>query len=94
MNRSGKKKAVAWGVGGGLLAVAIVTELGKPAAERTGYGRVLGLVPYDFRFPTPTRMLEEVWRPSDPRVLAPTRFGVGWSINVSAVLRGLSRLRA
>src|SRR2546423_2136640 len=36
----------------GLFAAAIATELSKPEAERTWNGRVVGVVPYDFRPPT------------------------------------------
>jgi len=58
-----------------------VTELRKPAEERTGFGKVAGLVPYDFRPPTASRIRAAVWAPDDPRLFKPHAFGVGWTVN-------------
>ena len=78
----------------GLLAAALAQELRKPSDEREWHGRVAGVVPYDFRPPTPARVRARVWAPDDPRLLQPQVFGVGWSINVGrlvALLRGRHR---
>jgi Family of unknown function (DUF5808) len=68
-------------LGGGLLAAAIATELRKPSRNRTWHGRLLGFVPYDLRPPTFRRVKSRWWNPSDPRLLTPRAFGVGWDIN-------------
>lgn len=65
-----------------LVAGSIITELRKPASQRTWEGRLLGAVPYDFRFPSPTRAKSTFWNPDNPNILTPTFFGVGWSINL------------
>lgn len=64
-----------------LAAAAIGQELAKPAAERTWHGRVAGFIPYDFRAPTPARLREAYWNPSDPRILTDRVCGVGWGVN-------------
>lgn len=59
--------------------------------ERRGiqpHGSVLG-IPYDLRPPTMERVRESFWDPSDPRVLKPNAFGVGYSINFGAVAKRL-----
>ncbi|MBX6372170.1 MAG: hypothetical protein IRZ02_07930 [Acidothermus sp.] len=70
----------------GLAAAAVVKEIRKPRAERRWVGR-LGPIPYDFRTPTPRRLLRSVWAPDDPRVFVPRAFGIGWSINFAALRR-------
>src|SRR6266487_5440353 len=47
----------------GLVVGAIANERSKPAAERTWHGRVLDLVPYDFRPPTWERIRTDYWNP-------------------------------
>lgn len=92
MGRFNKALAAA---GAGLLAAAIVAELRKPSGERTWYGTVAGLVPYDFRFPTPERVRARLWDP-DGRLITPHVWGVGWSPNVGRLVRmatGRSRSR-
>jgi Family of unknown function (DUF5808) len=76
------------GVGVSLLSAALATELRKPAEERTWQGRIAGLVPYDLRPPTLSRVHERLWNPSDRRILVPTVFGVGWTVNVGRLLKG------
>ena len=66
----------------GLFAAAIATELSKPAAERTWHGRVLDLVPYDFRPPTWERIRDAYWNPNSDRLFNDRVFGVGWAINL------------
>jgi len=55
---------------------------GRRAAELTG--RVLGM-PYDLRPPTTERVALRVWNPTNPRVLVPKSFGMGWTINFGAL---------
>lgn len=69
-------------------AAAICQELEKPREERKWYGRV-GFVPYDFRMPTIGRFRESYWNRYDSRVVTPEVFGVGWAINIHALLENL-----
>lgn len=81
-------------VGGlALVGAAVVTELRKPAPERDWHGKVGGLVPYDFRPPTPSRLRAAMWRPDDRALLVPQAFGVGWTVNLGGVVALLSRGR-
>ena len=65
-----------------LFAAAIATELSKPAAERTWHGRVLDVVPYDFRPPTWQRIRNAYWDSSSDRLFNDRVFGVGWAVNL------------
>jgi uncharacterized membrane protein len=47
-------------------------------------GKVLGL-PYEFRPPTADRVASRWWDPTDPDILVPRVFGIGWDINFAAV---------
>lgn len=67
-----------------LLVAAVLTELMKPSGERTWHGRLFGVIPYDLRLPTPGRIGGRLWNPSEPRLLVPTAFGVGWTVNLAA----------
>jgi len=51
------------------------------------HGEILGLVPYDFRFPNPARARRTFWNPGDERFLVPTFFGIGWTANLRSVPR-------
>jgi hypothetical protein len=73
-------------VGATLIGAAVATELRKSVEERTWHGRVAGRVPYDLRPPTLSRVRDRLWNPADHRVLVPTVFGVGWTINLGRVL--------
>lgn len=76
------------------IAGAIYREMRLPAAERTWHGQLLGFVPYDFRLPTPRRLIDAFWNPSSKRLFHDQPFGVGWAVNVPAALGlvgGLSR---
>jgi Family of unknown function (DUF5808) len=64
---------------------AIVEQLRLPAEQRTWEGRVGGLVPYDFRMPTVERARSRWWNPQDDRLIVPTVFGVGWTINFARI---------
>jgi hypothetical protein len=69
-----------------LIGAALATELRKPAEERTWQGRIAGRVPYDLRPPTLARVHERLWNPADRRILVPTVFGVGWTVNLGRLL--------
>ena len=73
-----------------LAVVAVVQELRKPAEERTWQGKVIDLVPYDFRKPTMERFKATYWDPAGP-FLAPKAWGVGWAPNFGAVAKLVGR---
>jgi Family of unknown function (DUF5808) len=81
-----RRRWIGLGVGAALLGAALATELRKPAGERTWQGRIAGRVPYDLRPPTPTRVRHRLWNPADRRLLVPTVFGVGWTVNLGRLL--------
>lgn len=64
-------------------AIAVYEQLSRPAVDRTWHGRALGLVPYDFRPPTPGRFMDAWWNPDDPRLFTERDFGIGWAINLN-----------
>lgn len=66
----------------GLIAAAVATELAKSQAERTWEGKVLGVVPYDFRPPTWERIRAAYWNPDSNRLFSDRVFGVGWAVNL------------
>ncbi|HEY4887007.1 MAG TPA: hypothetical protein VIJ58_00325 [Candidatus Dormibacteraeota bacterium] len=66
----------------GLVVAAVATELAKPEPERTWEGRVLGMVPYDFRPPTLQRIRDAYWNPGSGRLFSDRVFGVGWAVNL------------
>jgi len=81
-----------WLIRTGLLAAvvgALYVELRKPPEERTWNGRLLGVVPYDFRLPTLERLREAYWNPRSPKLITPRPLGVGWAVNIPTVLRRL-----
>ena len=82
------------GLGMGLVAVAVCQELRKLPKERTWHGRIGGLVPYDFRPPTPERVREAYWNPDEPRILTDRVLGLGWAINFYSLLEVLGELIA
>ncbi len=82
------RQIVGAAVGISLVAAAIGAELRKPRRRRSWHGRVAGFVPYDFRRPTLRRAKARWWNPSDPRILTPKTFGVGWDVNLGRLLRG------
>lgn len=65
-----------------LVAAAVATELAKPPPERTWNGKVLGVVPYDFRPPTWEKIREAYWNPESDRLFSDRVFGVGWAVNL------------
>jgi hypothetical protein len=70
--------------------IAIVMELRKPPDQRTWHGKVGGVVPYDFRRPTPSRIRETFWNPEGP-IVSGKVFGAGWTINLGAVKARVQR---
>jgi hypothetical protein len=99
-SRSSRRKDVRGKVRGavrlasaGLAIAAVAQELRSPKAERTWHGRI-AKVPYDFRAPTPHRLLRRSWSPDDPRIIVPRAFGVGWTINFASALAAVKRSRA
>jgi hypothetical protein len=52
----------------------------EPETPPEPQGRVFG-IPFDFRPPTLTRAKARWWNPSDPHLLTPRVFGVGWDLN-------------
>jgi len=72
-----------------LALVAICQELEKPGEERKWHGNVAGFVPYEFRIPTCERIKKSYWNPDDSRILTRPLFGVGWGINLHALLENL-----
>ena len=77
-------------VGLGLLIASVVRELRLPKEQRTWHGVVFGKVPYDLRPPTFDRLKAAIWNPQNSRVVVPTAFGVGWTVNLAAVRARLS----
>src|SRR5438093_2270611 len=73
-----------------LLIASIVRELRLPTGKRTWHGVVFGKVPYDLRPPTFDRLKAVIWNPQNARMVVPTAFGVGWTVNLAAVRARLS----
>ncbi len=69
---------------------ALYQELKKPPGERTWQGKVLGVVPYDFRVPDWKRLRDAYWDPSTDRVFSDHVFGVGWAVNVPVAIRRIN----
>jgi Family of unknown function (DUF5808) len=92
MNR-GDRKTRSWtrwlgpALGVGLLGAALISELRKPDGSRTWEGRIAHKIPYDLRRPTLARIRERLWNPGDRRILVPTVFGVGWTVNLGRLLK-------
>ncbi|CAN5611069.1 hypothetical protein BH23CHL2_BH23CHL2_29480 [soil metagenome] len=63
-----------------LTALAILDQLLRDPAYRTWHGSVLG-VPYDFRRPTPGKVLDALWTPERDHLMSPHVFGMGWMLN-------------
>jgi hypothetical protein len=74
-------------IGVALLGTALISELRKPAGERTWEGRIARKIPYDLRRPTLARIRQRLWNPADRRILVPTVFGVGWTVNLGRLLK-------
>ena len=73
-----------------ITVVAVVKELRTPREERTWHGKVVDVVPYDFRKPTAERIRRTYWNPEGP-ILSGKLWGVGWSPNLGAAMRLVRR---
>jgi hypothetical protein len=71
------------------VAGAVYQELKQPPEQRIWHGKLLGVVPYDFRLPTPAKVMNAWWNPRSSRVVGDPVFGVGWSLNLAALTRQL-----
>jgi len=69
----------------GLAIAAVIKELRLPKEERTWHGALGGFVPYDFRVPTVERIKNSFWDP-EGAIIVGRAFGVGWTINLGAVV--------
>ena len=70
-------------------AAALWQQLSRPREQRTWEGRV-GVIPYDFRPPTPSRFRMRMWAPDNADVVVPQVFGVGWTVNLGRLARLLT----
>ncbi len=68
-----------------LTVAAVIKELRLPKEERAWHGALAGFVPYDFRMPTVERVKATFWNP-DGAIIVNRVFGVGWTVNVGAVV--------
>ena len=73
----------------GAVVGAIYTELRKPPEERTWHGKLLGVVPYDFRLPDLERIRSAYWNPRSPKLITDRPLGVGWAVNIPTAMRRL-----
>lgn len=71
------------------VAGAVYKELKQPPEQRTWHGKLLGVVPYDFRLPTPAKVMAAWWNPKSDKVVGDPVFGVGWSLNLAALTEQL-----
>ena len=71
------------------LVGSVWVEMRKPPEDRTWNGRLLGVVPYDFRLPTIERLRQAYWNPRSPKVVTARPLGVGWAVNIPTLLRRL-----
>jgi hypothetical protein len=74
------------------VAGALYRELRLPPEERTWHGRLFGVIPYDFRLPTPARIRDAYFNTKSDTVFTPEPIGVGWAVNVAAILKRLGVL--
>ncbi|WP_406423017.1 DUF5808 domain-containing protein [Streptomyces sp. NBC_00873] len=89
MNRRLKRNVVLVAAGA-VVAAALAKELRNPSESRTWTGRIVGL-PYDFRRPTPQKIVREFWDPDGDAFFTPHAFGVGYGVNLARVARELRR---
>lgn len=69
---------------------ALYQELRRPPEERTWNGKVLGVIPYDFRVPTFQRLRDAYWDPGTDRIFSDHVFGVGWAVNIPVAIRRIN----
>jgi Family of unknown function (DUF5808) len=74
-----------------LVRVLWVALVGAAVADafrnKRDHGELFGFLPYDFRVPTAERARRQTWDPDSTRILTPTTFGVGWSVNLGRIAR-------
>ena len=58
----------------------------KTALEQDHDVKYWWLFPYRWNYRS---LLKDVWNPSEPRVLPPKQFGVGWGLNLHALVKKL-----
>lgn len=88
-------RALVWLVRTGvvlLVFAALKQQLSRPPRERTWHGKV-GLVPYDFRWPTLDQVRAAMWNPDDDRLFTGKVLGLGWSINLAQAVKIAGELR-
>ena len=68
-----------------IAVTAVCQELEKPEEERHWHGKV-GIIPYDFRFPTLERLKQAYWNTESNQVFSDTVMGIGWAVNFYAIL--------
>ncbi|MFC1946163.1 DUF5808 domain-containing protein [Chloroflexota bacterium] len=69
-----------------LTLTAVLQEMEKPREQREWHGKVLDFIPYDFRMPTLERIRDSYWNPDTDRIFTPEVFGLGWAINIYALV--------
>ena len=75
-----------WKLLAAVLAIAaVIKELRLPKEKRTWHGALGGFVPYDFRMPTFNKIKTTFWNP-DGTIVVNRVFGVGWTINLGAIV--------
>ena len=79
------------GVVAGLAAAAIGQELAKEPEQRTWKGKVAG-VPYNFHLASWGEVASEYWNPQSDSIFTPHVIGMGWGINLAAVVNRLRQL--
>jgi uncharacterized membrane protein len=67
--------------------IVVAAAVFDAVRNERAHGELLGLVPYDFRVPTVDRAKDRTWNPRSSRILTPTTFGVGWSVNLGRLAR-------
>lgn len=65
-------------------AADLLDAIADDSSDAASGRRVLG-IPVETRGPFSAEVRARVWDPTDPRLLVPRLFGVGWSLNLGAV---------
>ena len=73
-------------------AAHVIDAFARSADPADGEGQVFG-VPFETRGATDAAVRSRIWAPSDPRILVPRMFGLGWAVNLGAVAVRLGLLR-
>jgi hypothetical protein len=89
----GKLRWFMVGIVVGLSAAAIGEELKRPPEQREWKGTVAG-VPYNFRPAEWSAIAKEYWDPTSDRIMTPHVIGLGWGVNMAAILARLRALAA